>query len=155
MSALDELHCAGALHRDVKPGNVTVELTDTSVHATLLDLGIVNITYEKGVTAVSHFLGSKHWAPIEQLMGEPLDERSDLYSLGAVAYNALTNQEPYAGSATEAAVAVNMGRSQLVLPALRDLPEEVAEMITACLAYRRDDRPGSARDCLVVLERHI
>lgn len=155
LSALDELHGAGALHRDVKPGNITVEVADDKVHATLLDLGIVTITYEKGVTAVSHFLGSKHWAPIEQLMGEALDERSDLYSAAAVAYNALTGHEPYAGSLTEAAVAVNMGRSQLLLPGLRDVPEDVAEMINACLSYKRDDRPSSARDCLDVLDRHL
>jgi hypothetical protein len=155
ISALDELHGAGALHRDVKPGNITVEIVGDAVHATVLDLGIVTITYEKGVTAVSHFLGSKHWAPIEQLMGEGLDERSDLYSASAVAYNALTGQEPYAGSLTEAAVAVNMGRSQLLLPAFKDVPDDVREMINACLSYKRDDRPSSARDCLDVLERHL
>ncbi len=155
MSAVDALHGAGALHRDIKPGNITVEVTESSVHATLLDLGIVNITYEKGVTAVSHFLGSKHWAPIEQLLGESLDERSDLYGVGAVAFNALTGQEPYAGSLTEAAVAVKMGQHPLVVPKVEGLPSDVAEMISACLAYQRDERPNSARDCLDVLERHV
>jgi hypothetical protein len=154
LSALDELHGAGALHRDVKPGNIMVDLTP-NVHSTLLDLGIVTITYEKGVTAVSHFLGSKHWAPYEQLMGEGLDERSDLYSAAAVAYNALTGHEPYAGSLTEAAVAVNMGKSALTLPSLKDIPDDIREMINACLSSRRENRPDSARDCLDVLLHYV
>jgi eukaryotic-like serine/threonine-protein kinase len=145
------------LHLPVEftPGNISVEVTGDSVHSTLLDLGIVNITYEKGVTAVSHFLGSKHWAPIEQLMGQALDERSDLYSVGAVAYNAFTGSEPYAGSATEAAVAVAMGITPITLPPLCDVPQDVIDMINACLSYQRDERPSNARDCLDVLERHL
>jgi serine/threonine-protein kinase len=155
LSALDALHAAGALHRDIKPGNITVEAEDDSVHSTLLDLGIVNITYEKGLTGVSHFLGSKHWAPIEQLLGENLDEQSDLYGVGAVAFHALTGQIPYGESATEAAVAVRMGNESLVLPPLPDLPKEVAQMVAACLSYRREERPRSARECLDILERHL
>ena len=155
LSALDALHGAGALHRDVKPGNIAVSAVDDKVQATLLDLGIVTISYEKGVTAVSHFLGSKHWAPIEQLLGESLDERSDLYGAAAVAYNALTGVEPYAGSATEAAVAVAMGNGALQLPPLAEVPNDVRDMINACLSYRRNERPNSARDCLDVLGRYL
>jgi len=154
LSALDALHGAGALHRDIKPGNITVEVDGATVHSTLLDLGIVNITYEKGLTGVSHFLGSKHWAPIEQLLGESLDEQSDLYGVGAVAFHALTGQVPYAESATEAAVAVRMGSEPLVLPPVADLPPDVARMIDACLSYRRENRPRSARECHAILERH-
>jgi len=155
LSALDALHGAGALHRDVKPGNVSLEIQDDRVHAVLLDLGIVTVTYEKGVTAVSHFLGSKHWAPIEQLLGNALDERSDLYGIGAVVYNALTRQEPYSSCVTEAAVAVEMSRSPLSLPSVADVPIDVTDMINACLSHRQEGRPRSARDCLDVLERHL
>lgn len=153
LGALDALHGAGALHRDVKPGNICVELRNGQVHATLLDLGIVSITYQQGVTAVSHFLGSKHWAPIEQLMGDPLDERSDLYGAAAVAYSLLSGTEPYPGRATEAAVAVEMGRSPLVLEPSSEVPADIADMINASLSYQRSNRPSSARDCLDVLRR--
>lgn len=155
LSGADALHTAGALHRDIKPGNISISRNeDGDVHCVLLDLGIISPMFEKSVTAVSRFVGSKHWAPLEQLVGETIDVRSDIYSIGAVAYNLLVGVEPFSRSATEAAVAVEMSRSQLAIPELASLPAEIIEMLNSCLSNKPDDRPNSARECLSILHRH-
>jgi serine/threonine-protein kinase len=155
LSAADALHEAGALHRDIKPGNVSLSTNpDGAPHCVLLDLGIVSPLFEKSVTAVSRFVGSKHWAPLEQLIGGDLDQRSDLYSIGAVAYNLLVGIEPFTGSPTEAAVAVEMSRNGLKIPELANLPSEIVQLFNACLSNSPKDRPRSARECLSVLRRH-
>ena len=153
-SALDEMHTAGAIHRDVKPSNISVEVSGTQVHATLLDLGIVSITYEKNVTAGSRFMGSKHWAPYEQLLGQPLDERSDIYSLGAVAYNLFTGFEPFSGSPTEAAIAVQMSNRPLEIPLLADVPRDVIDVMNQALSSKPENRPRTVREILTVLDRN-
>jgi eukaryotic-like serine/threonine-protein kinase len=154
-SGADALHSEGALHRDIKPGNIAFDKAeDGSINCLLLDLGIVSPMFEKSVTAVSRFVGSKHWAPLEQLVGENLDERSDIYSIGAVAYNLLVGVEPFSSSATEAAVAVKMSHTGLTIPDLAGIPTEITEMLNACLSNDPKSRPRSARECLSVLKRH-
>lgn len=153
LSALDELHSAGARHRDVKPSNIFVSLGDRP-KTTLLDLGIVSVTHEKGITAVSRFVGSKHWAPLEQLVGGALDERSDLYSVAAVVYNALTQREPFSDRTTEAAVAVEMHSTSLSIPQTEGINSEIITMLNACLSAEPDRRPARARQCLAVLKKH-
>jgi len=152
--ALDELHSAGAIHRDIKPSNISVELSPTSIHATLLDLGIVSVTYERNVTAGSRFVGSKHWAPYEQLMGLPLDERSDIYSLGALAYNLLSGVEPFSASSTEAAIAVQMATKPLSIPRIEGVPIQITEMINSMLSFKPESRPRTARELISVLEKY-
>jgi tRNA A-37 threonylcarbamoyl transferase component Bud32 len=154
-SGADALHAAGALHRDIKPGNISIARDEEgNLHTVLLDLGIVSSMYEKSVTAVSRFVGSKHWAPLEQLIGDPLDERSDIYSIGAVAYNMFVGVEPFSRSATEAAVAVEMSRQRIAIPELASLPAEVTDMLNNCLSINRAERPRTASECLAVLQRH-
>ncbi|MCE9608111.1 MAG: serine/threonine protein kinase, partial [Planctomycetia bacterium] len=155
-SALHALHEADALHRDVKPSNISVNISDSGTHATLLDLGIVSISSDRNITVGSRFMGSKHWAPLEQLQGHDLDSRSDLYSLGAVAFSLLTGTEPFHGSATEAAIALQMNSAPLKLPPVMvGLPSEIRDVINACLSSKPDDRPSSAIDVAEILEKHI
>lgn len=155
LSALDELHSAGALHRDIKPANISVDDASTGIHATLLDLGIVSVQQDSNLTAVTKFLGSKHWAPYEQLLGESLDARSDLYSLGSVAYHMLTGDLPYNGRGTEAAIAVEMARRPLRLPDTVSLDPTIREMINSCLSTEPKSRPASAKDCKDLIQAFL
>jgi serine/threonine-protein kinase len=93
--ALAEAHSVGLVHRDVKPGNVIVcargGVPDV---AKLLDFGLVQ-GYASGESAERVFAGTPAYASPEQAEGRPLDARSDVYSLGAVAYFLLTGKPPF------------------------------------------------------------
>ena len=91
--ALDALHAAGFVHRDVKPGNVLVGLGD---HAYLTDFGLAKrLDADPGLTDEGRWLGTVDYAAPEQIRGQATDARSDVYSLGATLFHALTGRVPY------------------------------------------------------------
>ena len=92
-SALGFAHQNNYIHRDVKPDNILFREDGTAV---LTDFGIAKATTSKtSMTAVGMVIGSPHYMSPEQARGEPLDHRSDLYSLGVVLYEMLTGNKPY------------------------------------------------------------
>ncbi len=94
--ALAHAHAHGVVHRDVKPQNVLVE--DESGAAKLADFGIAKVTTDTAdVTATGAALGTPAYMSPEQIDGAPLDGRSDIYSLGVLAWEMVTGQRPWAG----------------------------------------------------------
>ena len=91
-SALDYAHQQGLIHRDVKPSNVIVGPGD---HATLTDFGLVRAMSASRLTEAGSALGTLDYMPPEQLSGDDVDWRSDVYSLGVVVYESLTGQMPF------------------------------------------------------------
>lgn len=134
----------GLVHRDVTPRNV---LVDVEGHARLVDFGIA--TPAEGLAG--EVFGSPGYMSPEQLRGESLDARSDLFALGAVLFQALAGHaaflpddlrgvDPKSASAA-AKVATLAGR----VPALPDeIPDALRDVVRACLAPDRHDRPTSA-----------
>ncbi len=98
-SALDYAHQRGFIHRDIKPANI---LIDASGRAVLTDFGIVKALSGSGMTATltraGTVFGTPHYMSPEQVQDEPLDHRSDLYSLGIVCYEMLSGQVPFSGT---------------------------------------------------------
>lgn len=91
--ALDALHAAGFVHRDVKPSNVLVGAGD---RAYLTDFGLAKeISDDPGLTDEGRWLGTVDYAPPEQIRGLPPDARSDVYALGATLFQAVTGTVPY------------------------------------------------------------
>ena len=87
-AALGALHAVGVLHRDVKPGNVMLR-EDGSV--AFIDFGLARqVGLESDITGTGAIFGTPHYMSPEQGHGKPLDERSDLYSLGVVLFELLT-----------------------------------------------------------------
>src|SRR3989449_7979217 len=96
MNALDYSHRQGVIHRDVKPANIFL-LADGSVK--VADFSIAHIE-SSNLTQVGTVMGTPSYMSPEQIMGLPVDGRSDLFSAGVVLYQFLTGERPFAGSAT-------------------------------------------------------
>ena len=89
-SGLDAAHAQGLVHRDVKPGNVLVESPGSVIErAYLSDFGISKrTTTGSGLTGTRQFVGTVDYVAPEQITGEPIDGRTDVYSLGCVLFHA-------------------------------------------------------------------
>jgi serine/threonine protein kinase len=98
--ALGEAHALGIVHRDMKPENIMVESRDGEDLVKVLDFGIAKIAEPTGrpalaLTAVGQTLGTLEFMSPEQLRGQPLDGRSDIYALGILSYEMLTGRLPF------------------------------------------------------------
>src|SRR4051794_21410446 len=140
--ALGHAHGRGVVHRDVKPQNVMVPDAPRSAAgvAKLTDFGIAHMAGDDPLTRTGDVVGTLAYMAPEQAAGRRVDERTDLYSLALVLYEALAGLNPVrAGS--PAATARRVGT---VLPALRrsrkDLPEELGAAIDRALRPRPDER---------------
>jgi serine/threonine-protein kinase len=158
--ALEELHYLGAIHRDVKAANIicTRKKPRKIPDIKLVDLGIVCLESEAGFTQMSTFLGSKHSAPLEQLTGEPLDPRADIYGAGAVLYYCITGKELYANVGPEGAIVREMINNPAKLDDLRSnnknrIERYFHDFVNQCIAVDKNNRPQSATECLTFMER--
>jgi serine/threonine-protein kinase len=93
LGALEVIHRAGLVHRDVKPDNI---ILDSDRRPSLMDFGIVKVDDDGARTAAGTVMGSPNYVSPEQARGRPLDGRSDLYSLGITLYEALSGEVPFA-----------------------------------------------------------
>jgi serine/threonine protein kinase len=151
--ALDAVHAHGLVHLDVKPANVLVENRGGLEHAYLADFGLTHRGATGHRTHAGDFLGSPTYAAPEHLRGEPVDARTDLYSLGCVLFTCLTGRAPYRGTVTEVIDAHLAGRvpaATAVLDATAagsaPLGREVDDLVRRALSTDPDRRPASARE---------
>ena len=94
--ALEAAHAAGLVHRDVKPANVLVARAGAREHAYLFDFGLARRSVgATELTEAGGFVGSISYAAPEQIRGEPVDARTDLYSLGCLLHECLTGRPPF------------------------------------------------------------
>jgi serine/threonine protein kinase len=122
----------------------------------LVDLGIVSIPSEDRFTAASVFLGSKHSAPLEQLTGDQVDERTDIYGAGSVLYHCVRGEPMYNNVGPEGAIVLRMRDRPEALSSSGgegSLESALVEFINRCIAVEPAMRPASAADCLRQLAR--
>ena len=94
--ALDAAHEQGLVHRDVKPSNVLISRAGGKEHCYLADFGLTKRTGSlSGVSAPGDVVGTLEYVAPEQITGDEVDTRADLYSLGCVLYESLTGQSPF------------------------------------------------------------
>jgi tRNA A-37 threonylcarbamoyl transferase component Bud32/CheY-like chemotaxis protein len=138
-AALGALHAIGVLHRDVKPGNVLLR-EDGSL--AFIDFGLARqLGLESDITGHGAIFGTPHYMSPEQGHGQPLDERSDLYSLGVVLYEMLTGQKPFLA---ETPLAVIYQHANAPVPRLPAECAHLQPLLDVLLAKRPDERLASA-----------
>jgi tetratricopeptide (TPR) repeat protein/predicted Ser/Thr protein kinase len=148
-SGLQEAHALGVVHRDLKPENVIL----TATRLKILDFGIARMTgFDKRLTQVGFALGSPLYMSPEQIQGITLDNRSDLYSLGVLAFALLVGREPFDGANSTAIAIQHLQQPPPDLRSLRpDLPAGWGEVVTKLLAKRPDDRYQTSEEVIAAL----
>ena len=138
--ALSEAHSIGLVHRDVKPDNVLVGcLGGQHDVAKLFDFGLVRTVEDEGptsrLTKAGSVLGTPSYMSPEQVMGEPIDQRSDLFSLGVVAYFLLTGKLPFEGNNSLAVMYARL-KDSVQPPTFHrpNLPRDLERIVLQCLA---------------------
>ena len=139
-AGLAAAHDAGVIHRDLKPDNVLIERgTDRVV---ITDFGIARGGDEVGVTQIGALIGTPRYMAPEQLAGEEVDHRADLFALGVMLFELATGTRPWSGD-TAVAIAVAQATQPARLIGVR-LPPGFVELLGRCLQIDRAERPASA-----------
>ena len=140
--ALAYAHAQGVVHRDVKPENILLE--QGMDRALVADFGIARLAHASGKTGVGEVMGTPEFMSPEQIAGEAVDGRSDLYSLGAVGYYALSGRLPFDGGSAAATMVQHLTRhAPAVLAVAPAVPRPVAQAIDRCLAKLPGERFAS------------
>ncbi len=128
---LQEAHEEGVIHRDVKPGNVIV---DSKARCRILDFGLANIEGGSRITKSGATLGTVSYMSPEQARGEPIDHRTDLFSLGVVLYEMVTGQLPFKGDSDPAILhAIAYEEPQPVARYRREVTDSLQRVIDKAL----------------------
>jgi len=132
-------HANGVIHRDVKPDNILIE--QSSGRAMLADFGVAFAADANRSTGVGQLIGTPHYVSPEQAYGNPLDGRSDLYSLGASAFFALTGRPLFDAPSPLAVITKHVNEPPPPLATIRgDLPRRLTDAVDRCLAKDPDAR---------------
>ena len=151
LRALEYAHGRGVVHRDMKPSNVLVR--DHDHMATVMDFGIAKMTTSTKLTATGQTMGTVRYMSPEQVRGQEVDFRTDIYSLGATLYESLTGDTPFDGQ-THFEIMTKHLSEPVKRPSSLGVavPLAVEDAIVRSLAKRAEDRFDSARDMRMVLE---
>ena len=139
--ALSYAHGRGVIHRDIKPDNILIERA--TGRAMVMDFGIARSasSASAGLTRVGEVVGTPHYMSPEQASGDAVDARSDLYSLGVVAFSAATGHVPFDADSTPAILAMHLTRAAPALATQRpDLPSALTGAVDRLLQKDPADR---------------
>ncbi len=151
-TALEVVHKGGLIHRDLKPANI---LLKDDGNLKLLDFGIARAADEASITQHGMLVGTVLYMSPEQVRGDDLDPRSDIFSLGSVMYHVMTGQLPYPGdSFPEVCMAILDGPPRKRPSKVRaGFPPPLEEFLMRCLRGAPEDRYVDASEALNDLRR--
>jgi eukaryotic-like serine/threonine-protein kinase len=156
-NALGSAHGAGIVHRDVKPENVMLR---PDGYVKVLDFGLAKLnvrgTSQDDATMVVHtapgiVMGTMHYMSPEQLRGDDVDARADVFSLGVLLYELVSGHRPFEASSASGIIAAIL--TEPPPPLNEDVPEPVRAIVDQALAKKRDDRFENAREMAAALKR--
>jgi serine/threonine protein kinase len=151
LSALDYAHSRDVIHRDIKPSNIMITATG---RVKLLDFGLARVTtHDARLTSPQSLLGSVHYISPEQIRGEALDVRSDIYAFGVTFYELITGRLPIEGASVPEIIT---GHLQTVPRTPRSLncnvPEALSQIVMRSLEKDPGNRFQTASEFLAALE---
>jgi tetratricopeptide (TPR) repeat protein len=149
-AGLAEAHKMGVIHRDLKPQNVI--LTPGGIPK-VLDFGIAYAEVEESgdLTQEGHFVGSPKYVSPEQIQGLPLDPRSDIYSLGLLAYFLLTGVDAFSGDKSGLILLKQLKEMPPPPSRITRLPPTLDRLVMTCLNKKPEERPASLEE----VSRHL
>jgi hypothetical protein len=153
-AALTHAHARGIIHRDIKAENILMERA--TGRAMVTDFGIARLAEAGPLTATGQLLGTVYYVSPEQVAGEKIDHRSDIYSLGVVGYLALTGTFPFDAELASAVLIAHVNKTP---PPVRSIatatPPALAAIIDRCLAKDPARRFDSTEALLQAFESFI
>ena len=143
-AALDAAHAAGLVHRDVKPANVLLTSED---HAYLTDFGLTKLVADPEATQTGQLVGSLNYVAPEQIRGQPVSPRTDVYGLGCLFFHTLTGRVPFPLEGNEAKLWAHVSEPPpLASAATPGVPAMFDQVIVRAMEKSPDDRFQSAGD---------
>jgi HAMP domain-containing protein len=151
--ALEVAHEAGVIHRDIKPQNMVVEGDGV---LKVMDFGIARLAQRKpdaGLTMAGMVVGTPEYMAPEQLLGDDIDVRADIYAAGVVLYEALTGRVPHTAETPITLIAKVLEETPVTPRGMNaDVPQPLSDLVMRAMAKDRNDRPGSAAELLRLLD---
>jgi LuxR family maltose regulon positive regulatory protein len=138
-SALQVAHEAGLVHRDIKPENL---LITPAGRVKITDFGIARLADQVPLTEAGQVMGTVQYISPEQVSGRPATPATDVYSLGVVAYEALSGRRPFTGESQVAVALAQVNETPADLPP--QVPEPVRDLVLSCMAKSPSARPAAA-----------
>jgi serine/threonine-protein kinase len=154
--SLSEAHLNKIVHRDLKPSNVFIERVGRDEIVKVLDFGVAKLLDEPAITRPMTIVGTPGFMSPEQGAGKPLDGRSDLYALGAIAFECLAGRPPHVAEGKVALLVMQLSEPAPQLSTFvdaREVPADLCALVMRMLEHDPAKRPASADEVREELER--